>query len=210
MARTSLKRKASGEERVRTERVASPYGQHHGFDRVRRIVDTITAMYRRQQIDTRQKAAADLYHDAYRACPGSIPCALDQSRGVAGIPRSRSPTQAQLSAAERLAEAARILGLIDGEVVRRIAGEGQSVEEAADALSGAGRRATQRERHVVGVRLRMGLAALAGSWFPEERKGIRSSREEGAKPTSSTVVSITPGRVAHATSRRVYGLQKTG
>ncbi|SEQ33588.1 hypothetical protein SAMN05216548_10419 [Faunimonas pinastri] len=186
------------------ELVDSPYGRAHGMDRVERIVDTIAAMHRRRQIDIRQRSAADMYRNAFETCPGSIRCALDVSPR-AGVPGTASPTDDQLWAAGVLREAAAVLGQIDGAVVRRIVGEGQSVEDAArEAFQSEGR---QMREHV-GMRLRIALTQLADHWWPEkaDRSHIRAVRGEGAEMAAEgapfrRAVEATP--VAHASSAGV-------
>lgn len=138
-----------------------------------RMVDTITLLHRRRQIDDRQLRAAELYRDAALLCAGRIPCLLTRQPG-----RTRtdySPTEAQMHAAEVLMQAGRILGHLDGQIVAFVAVEGYSIDQCAMRLfGGAGTgKANRGDAEHVGRRLRLALQALAAAWWPDH--GYRAS-----------------------------------
>lgn len=218
-------REAKGKHRNAADRVErkptvvdSPYGELHGppgkmqgRDRVERVVHSLEKM----RLSQRQRMAADRYRWAYETCPGEIRCALNQSGGGGGSLSTRSPTEDQLAAAERLSEAARFLGQVDGAALRLVCGEGERLEEAARVLGGypEGRRPPQREIDVAAARVRTGLSVLADCWWPERHR-IRSHREAGARPSEMGVGSFDPesfkGKVAHATTGRIFGFEPEG
>lgn len=129
-----------------------------------RIVDVVELMYRRRQVDARQRAAAAMYLEALERIGGGMGSVLGQD-GSGGGAAACSPTEAELRAARRLAEAARLLGQIDGRIVAEVVGHGHEVKAVAARLfgRGAGRPTPQMVRHV-GMRLRLALDVLADAW----------------------------------------------
>lgn len=132
-----------------------------------RVVDTITLLHRRKQIDDRQQRAAETYRDAAAACAGTIPSLLTRQPGRTR--GSYSPTERQLQAADVLLGAGRILGHLDGQIVGLVAVEGYSIDQCAMRLFGpsdAGK-ANRGDAEHVGRRLRLALQSLAAAWWPE-------------------------------------------
>lgn len=182
-----------------------------------RVVDTVELLYRRKQIDADQRQAAHIYLDAFEACQGGIPCPLAERVRGGGIP---SPTEAQMLAARRLAEALAVLGRLDDRLVAAVVCEGRSIEETAGRLLGvtASGRPIRADAEHVGKRLRLALTALAEAWGISgsgRRRGQPSLRGSAPAPAASSAAStVTPpatgkrqverGRVVHATATRVY------
>lgn len=191
---------AEARERVMTQ-VHSPYS--HGLDRVERIVDTVDALFRRRQIDQNQMRAAGTYRDAFDALTASIGGSLDLDRIRGGGSPGAPPAPAALLAADVLAEARRLLGKMDHDIVELVCGRGYNIEQTAErVLSASGLKKSLSERDVdhIGRRLREALLALAEEWFPVSRRSsIRGHIEDGAKPTGGNAgVRQISGRVAHA------------
>lgn len=139
---------------------------HGVFSAPRRIVDTVDLMYRRGQIDNRQRAAAAIYLEAAERIGSGMGSSLDDERvRASGSPGRGSPTDAEMMAARRLAEAARLLGKIDGAIVATVVGQGLEVRETAARLFGRGTgSSTRRMADHVGLRLRLALDMLADQW----------------------------------------------
>lgn len=178
---------------------------------VDRHVDTIDMLYRRRQIDGRQRQAACEYRDVAERCGGGIPCPLDASRVRSGghIP---SPTEAQLVAAQTLAEASRILGHLDNQLVLCVACHGMGIEEAAGQVLGRSRdgRVSRDDALHAGRRLRTALTVLADFWWPVGKRAIRGVQffdaESDMRPAQDGT--IEPGNVVHATRYRTYKNRK--
>lgn len=191
-------KEAQAQKRVEAVGIVAPDG---GLPLVFRRVDTVMLLYRQGRIDARQRAAADDYLLYTQQCQGSIPCALDQSRvrGGGGI---AVPSETQLRAAQKLAEASRVLGMIDSALVSLVVVEGHTVQGAARRMYGG--KAGQRLVLHVGRRLSDALAALADHWYPPHRARLAGRRYVETDDHAHGDV-VEPGRVAHATARRVYG-----
>lgn len=189
MAKSPKPPKKHHPNRPQKEKIASPYGT--GFDKVERVVDTITAMHRRRQLDDREAQAANRYRDAHQLVGGGLTGTLDPSKSFGSTPGGKIPSSDQLWAAETLSEASRWLGRIDGFVVRAICGEGLSVTSAAKLLYG---RTSRRTCEQVGCRLREGLAVMADGWqLRNARPRIRASKPappSGEKQGESTVLRV--------------------
>lgn len=140
-------------------------GKRTNDDHVPRIVDTIDQMLKSRQINRDQETAARVVQNAWAAAPGDIRCALAAGEGGAG-PGSRSPTDRMLKAGRVLNDVRQVLGVIDSLVIIRVCGMGMSVDEAArvEFAVPEGKRAGEREKSHIGMRLRMGLALLAKFW----------------------------------------------
>jgi hypothetical protein len=195
--------------------VESPYGGLHLPDRVERIVSTVDHLYRRGQIDGDAKAAADRYRWAFEMCPGEIRCALDQSVGGGGGSEGRSPSERQLQAAEWLKEADRLLGVLDGRVLRMVCGEGASMEDVAQVIFRVpeSRRPRRRDREMIGSRLVLSLTALAEHWW-KPKQHIRGARTDDSRPVAHNGFrqerGETKGQVAHAALGAIYGFEPKG
>lgn len=200
-------------ERRKVEQVRLP----EGGALTSRYIDTIDVMFKRKQLDGRQHWAAGVYQRAFDRVNGGAPGSLSRalSGGVGSAPGSRMPGDAVMEAAQRLAEAARVLGLIDGRVVALIVGQGHTIEEAAAVMAGRGAKPSTRDTEHVGRRLRDGLTALADAWgFPRDkgRRNVEAMRapvdHEQVAAFLSQVADgtrqIEAGRVAHVTSGGVY------
>lgn len=178
---------------------------------VRRSVDTCDMLYRRGQIDARQRQAAATYRDAADICRGSIPCPLDMDRvRGSGTP---SPTETQLAAANTLADAARILGLIDGRICYLVICDGHSIEDVAGVLFGVANsgKPTREDSLHVGRRLRVALTALADHWIPLPNPRIQGMRTADDAQSLQTVIEagnriIEQSRGVHATRGRIFDL----
>jgi hypothetical protein len=161
--------------------IASPWG---GADRVERTVDTLEELYRRGRISDRQHQAGARYRWACENVPGRIACALSFEAG-ASAPGSRMPLPSAFAAAELLREAKPLLGVADGAVIRLVIGEGLSIVQATQRLTGLGpsQRPPERDLYIIGARVRSGLAVLAEAWWPELRRpGLRAYRNADARP----------------------------
>ncbi|RIK91756.1 MAG: hypothetical protein DCC73_14940 [Proteobacteria bacterium] len=169
---------------------------------VARRVDTIELLYRRKQITSRQRSAADLYARYSHAVIGALPCALDVSRVRGGVGPG-APSEAQLRAAQELAAAARVLGMIDERVIYFVVVEGRTVEGCARAIFGGDGR--ERLAKHVGLRLRCALEVLADHWYPSARGGAVRGVRYAETDTRSAAGVVERPVVAHATATRVYG-----
>ncbi|TXL72546.1 hypothetical protein FHP25_24945 [Vineibacter terrae] len=169
----------------------------------KRAQDTIDLLHRRGQIDGRQQLAGLSYRQWWNDCGGSMPCALDQSRIGSGSADGRSPTMAQLLAAERLRDAARILGLMDERIVRLVVVEGHTIEDVARMLFGHDGQVKRADALHAGQRLRLALDALAEHWFPRGRGFMRGDEVDRSEQTVQPGV-VEPARVVHATARRIH------
>jgi len=167
----------------------------------KRAQDTIDLLYRRGQIDGRQQLAGLSYRQWWNDCGGSIPCTLDQSRVGSGS--ADGPTMAQLLAAERLREAARILGLMDERIVRLVVVEGYTIDDVARMVFGQDGQVKRADALHAGQRLRLALEALAAHWFPQGRGLMRGEEVNRSEQTVQSGV-VEPARVVHATERRIH------
>lgn len=148
--------------RTEPAKVYSPWDT--GLDTTQRVIDTIAAMHARKQITDREFQAATWYRTAYEINAGAgVRSTLDNSLMVTMTPGPRSPTERTLNAAEKLNEAARLLGPRDNRVVELIVGMGLSVDQAARKVYP---RASRSDREAVGRKLREGLETLADAWLP--------------------------------------------
>lgn len=168
----------------------------------KRAQDTIDLLYRRGQIDGRQQWAGLSYRQWWNDCGGSMPCTLDQSRVGRGAVHGPSPTMAQMLAAERLRDAAHILGIRDERIVRLIVVEGHTIEDVAFAMFGRDATKDRKVRHI-GERLRLALESLADHWYPSARESTRGQSASRQEQVIEAGV-VEPARVAHATGRRVH------
>lgn len=194
-------RTAADRRRRERDRITDDEGR---IREVHRLADTVELLYRRGQIDARQRAAAITYRDAVDACAGSIPCPLDTTRiRGGGIP---SPTEQALWGAQTLAEAARLLGMIDGRIVNMVVCSGFSIEEAAASLFGVAAKGRPKRADClhVGQRLRTALTVLADVWQPQAKPRMRSRRAAATDEVPVEPGEITPGRVVHATRHRLF------
>ncbi len=163
------KPKATG-RRTRTEKVESPFG--NGFDKVDRVVDTITAMHRRGQLSDRQAEAAGRYRDAHDLCAGGLTGTLDPGKTFGGSFTGREPAGGRLWAAGVMTDAGRILGRASGKAVRAVVGEGLSLTEAAKRIYG---RASRASCDKVSTHLNDGLNELAEAWSLRGRRRKRGT-----------------------------------
>jgi hypothetical protein len=130
-----------------------------------RVVDTVELMFRRGQVDARQRSAAAIYLDAVERVGGVMPSCLDTSRVGGGGAAAASPTERQLLAAAHLAQAAQLLGRLDARILASVVAEGRTIAETAARLFGRGAGKPRRVMvEHVGQRLRLALDVLAGEW----------------------------------------------
>ena len=181
--KTKLKTRLASDRVVKETSVESPYAQVIGadagpdklstqrFDKVKRVVSTLDAMLGRGQINTHQFNAARRYNEAFETNHGGIKSALDVSNMGGRAPGSRSTTPDQIWAAGILDEAAKELGRIDGFVVRLIAGEGRSIDDATAVMCGRSQdgRCKAADLRAIGKRLRDALTLLAMKWFGPDK-----------------------------------------
>lgn len=194
--------KSTAAQPVESGAVVDPEGR---LRVVERRVDTVDMLYRRRQIDARQRQAADMFKNAHDAMIAGIPCALDQSRVGGGSAHSPAPGETALWGAETMAEASRVLGLLDGAILHMVLGNGMTIEEAAARIHGADARgrAGERDAKHVGRRLREALTMLADEWYPV-RKGHMVRSGELAGIVAGPAGLIEQGRWAHAGGGRVF------
>jgi hypothetical protein len=149
------------------------------------VIDTIDVMFKRRQLDNRQKRAADSYRVAFDALT-QIEGVLDMDRGSGSGSPGAPPLPAAMAAAATLGEANTALAAMDGAIVELIVGRGYSIEQSATAILGghSGKsQLSERDTEYVGKRLRDALTTLARLWHPvSDRASIRSYIEDGAKP----------------------------
>lgn len=173
------------------------HGVYQGAREVDRVVDTVTAMWKRKQLSRRQWLAADKYRDAWDAMNTGSPCALDMER-MGGGSGGGSPTDEQMWGAGMVASAERTLGVIDGRIVRLVVGEGRTVAEAAEAICGLPPSRAILEHY--GRRFRDGLDVLASMWIKDQ--GGREIRGTGKglkfDPALAGTDEAAVGKVAHA------------
>lgn len=162
--------KALPKRMVREVDVDSPYGKAtNKTDRVEKVIDTIEHMLRSRQIDRGQEAAARMVQDSWATAHGSMRCVLAPSAGGGGG-GSGTLTDAQIRAGEILNDVRKKLGELDAPIVIRICAIGMSIEETARMVFGVSK-ATMRQHHHVGMRLRLALQHLARHWRIEVRRG---------------------------------------
>lgn len=208
--RSKLAKTAAEAREVEALRIDGEGKRSYG---VERVVDTVEQLYRRGAIGKREREAADLYQHAFDGCLGSIPNPLDRDRARGGS-IAGSPTEAQCACARKLADAERVLGKIDGALVRMTVGEGLAVAAAARALfRGDGSAASARDREHAGRRLREALGCLADAWIPTGRGRMRASGvaggQDGAAPKKMRETGpreIERQRGAHATRSGIYDI----
>jgi len=207
---------ACDRRRTETAHVESPYGKayideigvkQNKPDRVIRMLHCTETMRNRAQLTDRQKMAADRYRWSFENCADSIRCALDQSgRGGSGV-ITRSPSETQLQASHWLREATRVIGDHRSIVVQKICGEGRTIEEVANAVTG---KASGKRRELMSRRLRSGLSVLANHWWPILHV-IEGQRGKDAKPTEIVLGAFDPenyvGKVAHAEPGKITGIE---
>ena len=189
---------AAGARKLARVTVHGGYGI--GVDRVCRVIDTISVMTSRRQIDFRQCRAADDFRDAFDVLAGPPGGSLDFDRVRGGGTPGAPPAAAAMLAAERLADAKRILGTLDFGLVEAVAGHGHSIGEAAKRFTEGKERLSTRDEEHVGRRLRDALTSLAHAWHPISSKThIRGHIEDGAKPVGGqSGIREVETRVAHA------------
>lgn len=130
-----------------------------------RVVDTVELMFRRGQLDARQRSAAAMYLEAVEHVGGTMPSCLDTSRVGAGTAGPAWPSEQQVQAAATLAEAAQLLGRLDVRILASVIAEGRTIAETAARLFGRGAGKPKRAMvEHVGQRLRLALDVLAGEW----------------------------------------------
>lgn len=172
---------ASGGRPIVLDKVVSPYV---GFDRVPRVLDSITAMHRRRQLTDRQYAEAVRYRTAHDALLATMKGTLDPDKVGGSSSVARTPGAPLLDAGAVLRETHAMLGQIDSIIVAAIVGEGLSVDDVARRLYGGDGK--ERDAFVVGRRLRDALDLMADSRSGAHRPGrarITAYLEEGARPT---------------------------
>lgn len=217
--------------KTRAVSVESPYGPMFGEgkgkreahrindDRVERVVDTLTTMLARKQIDARQETAARKVQAAYELAPSSVRCALASADGGADA-TNRSPSERQLWAGQVLNEVRGLLGQRDTKVVLLVCGQGFSIEDAARFIFGVLERSRldKRDALEVGRRFRGGLTDLADLWWPERRHSLKVVRPDAAvpkgnpdqKPGESGQTLINKTRIAGAVVHAGGGKHKRG
>ena len=179
--------------------VVSPF--NHGIDRPERILDTVEIMFKRRQMDARQKEAADTYRRAFDTVGASVGGAMDFDK-VRGATPGAPPGPPAMMAAELLRRARAMLGELDSLIVELIVGAGYAVDQAT--VLALGKTApSERDCEYVGKRLRDALTRLADVWSPVSKGSkIRGEIADGARPVACAEGMLDRGRVAHAARDR--------
>lgn len=176
---------------------------------VERRLDILAVMRKRRQIDARQRQAGDTWDAAYQAMMRGIPSALDMSRGGSGIGHSPAPSETALWGAQVMADAARILGLMDDALLHKVLGEGFSLEQAAAVFYGvtASGKASRSHCELTGQRFRDALRLLADQWYPVRKARIVASsagQRALAEFMDEGQGEVSQARWAHAGGGRVF------
>lgn len=184
--------------RRETEGAVIPSPLNNGFDKVTRLVDTISLMKRQGHITQREVEAAEIFREAFDVLHGGMTCTLNPDNVGGASSNGRTPSQGAIWAAEKDQDARFALGVVDYAILKKIVGEGRSIDDLAKVKGS--KRSTQRQRTLVSDRLREGLITLAEKWMPSTRmKG--SSRIRVYAPDKLTVgeaVEIKRSKVALA------------
>jgi hypothetical protein len=165
---------------------------------LQKFVPIAELMQRRGQIDNRQLRAAQRYGEACDALRRGLSSSLEMR--VSGGGRA-SPSEAQLLAAELVADAHRILGVMDAKVISLVVCEGFTITEVGDRVStGASRDYCKH----IGLRFREGLTLLANAWWPERGSQLVGGLLPGVELQPVTAGEVVPGAWAHATPHKVF------
>lgn len=171
---------------------------------VRRVTDTLSAMFKRKQLTKTEYQAGVRIQEAFDTLTAGPGGAMDFDRVRGGSAPGSPPSPPQIDASQLLDRVRSTLYAQDWAVVLRICGQGMSIEETTENLYG--KPTTRAQRDDCGRRLKEGLRQMADRWFPRERSeqggGMRFSRSE--RPTVTDAPTAAPGGVAHATTDRVY------
>jgi soluble cytochrome b562 len=196
--------------RLYRSKAENPYG--NGFDRVGRVVDTISAMTRRGQLSERQARAAQRYRDAFDTITASLRGTLGKDGVMAGNGTGKTPSRPEMEAAADLNAAADLLGVLMRVILEEVVGIGRTIEDTASVLCAHGRRANRADRDFIGRSLREALDIMADKWWPQGRRnkggvgglGYLSFMADGARPHDTGAGTFERGRVIHATAKRIF------
>lgn len=174
-------------------------------EKVSRIINTVEYMAARRQLDKRQVHVAEMLVRAHSVLYGSIGLNQDTTK-VSGTTLPGSPPPPSfLIAAERLHQAKFRLYPPVYRIVMSVVIMGNTIDQTSLTIHGL---QSKHYKELTGRKLREGLTELADMWIPEQegrREGqIVGFQMEGARPTESIAGVIKPGKVAHATGRRVF------
>lgn len=192
---------------IKTETVASPW--NNGFDKIKRVVDTISAMEKRKQLSKPQADAARRCQDAYEACGGSIKSPLDDSNLSGGSPGSRMPSPRALLAAGTLEEVRKRCGETQTTLIIMIACQGQSIQDATAIMCGKGAdgKCRKRDLDAIGWMFRDALEVLARRWFgTNKRKEHPAFVPDWAKPVNI----VGDGEISREANAASFGYDKQG
>ena len=193
--------------KVKTETVASPW--NNGFDKIKRVVDTISDMQKRHQLNELQAAAAKRCREAYEACHGSIKSPLDDSNLSGGSPGSRTPTPRMLWASGILREVRDRCGETETALIVLIACRGESIQDVTAMMYGKGQdgKCNADDLRFVGKQFRHALDKLARRWFGTEK---RTEHESFLPDWARPVNLVRDGEIAKTANAATLGYDKDG
>lgn len=173
-------------------------------ERVQKIMDPLSTMFKRKQISERAYLAGDHYRLSYERLHGASGGAMDFERARGGGLPGSPPAPAYLIASEVVSQVRRCLYPQDFAIVYRICVLGMTLREAGENLLRTSPSRQQEED--CGRRLREGLGQMADWWFPERHGTGSRMRSHVEERATSTDASLVPkrGGVVHATRDRVF------
>lgn len=184
-------------------------------DVVERVIDTLTSMYNRRQINQLQFAAGDRYRFSWEMTSGSSGGSMDFDRARGSSGGSYGFANTYMNAAECVRDVKEKLYPKDRAMVHRVCIVGLTIEQAARQLYDANYDgAWDSYVKEAGRKFRVGLETLADLWWPdsktkkdpvtgEEIRPMRRSMTERATVTDAVIVTPSSS-VAHATRDKVY------
>lgn len=198
---------AGGRQKTAETRVSSPTVPN-AVEVVQKICDPLETMFRARQLDERQWHVIELYRASLETLYGQAGGALDFNRVRSGWAPGSGLQIRYMDAAEFMRRVRQSLHPLDHTIVVLILGGhgGQppmTFREAAQRLNIDG-----VDHRIIGHRFRFALNDLADMVFgkthgADERQIVSYVADDGwSAPTNAT--EIQPGRVAHATGRKVF------
>lgn len=172
-------------------RVHNPYG--HGIDHVEKIIDTISAMFKRRQLSELQFQAGQRLQIAYEVVYGQAGGSMDFGRTRGGSTPGQMPAEPYMLASELLRKAKQKLYPRDYAVTYRVCVQGLKIEDCGE-IFGRGREG----RLEAGRALRRALDELAHLWWPVKDRVPRPSvyRSEKSKAGAEGIIEV-PNGVYH-------------
>lgn len=198
---------ASGRPRTIETRVASPTVPNT-VEVVQKVSDPLETMFRARQLNERQWHVIERYRASLETLYGQAGGALDFERVRSGWAPGSGLQVRYMDAAEFMRRVRQSLHPLDHTIVVLILGGhgGQppmTFREAAQRLDIDG-----VDHRVIGHRFRFALNDLADMVFGEthgaDKRGIVKYVADDGWSMPSDATEIKPGRVAHATGRKVF------